>query len=162
MRGEKVSPANDPVNFIRRMRLSPGNGRFDTSVISGTADYELPGVSATERAREHTKAYAIQADPGELFTRNLCRYDAATGSMCHWSFDHGEYCGEPVFCDAIGGTRGRCVISQVYSSADKKSYFAVFDEECFEDGPVARVCLEHHVPLSFHGYWAPPTARASL
>ena len=99
----------------------------------------------------------IQADPGELFARNLCQYDADSGATLAWSFDAGEYCGEPVFCDAVGGARGRYLVSQVYSAADKKSDFAVFDEDRFASGPVARIRLRHHVPLSFHGYWSPAT-----
>ena len=59
------------------------------------------------------------------------------------------------FCHAIGGERGRYLISQVYRAADKISDFAVFDEQRFAAGPVARILLRHHVPLSFHGYWSP-------
>ncbi|MGI9343938.1 MAG: carotenoid oxygenase family protein [Gammaproteobacteria bacterium] len=155
MRGERVSPASERVNFIRRMRVHPERGRVDIDIVSRAADYELPCVSATERALPHSFAYMIQADPGELFARNLCQYDAATGKTSTWHFDDGEYCGEPVFCDAVGGERGRYVISQVYRAADKISDFAVFDEETFASGPVARIQLRHHVPLSFHGYWSP-------
>lgn len=155
MRGEPVTPSEAPVNYIRRMRVAPRSGRLESSVVSDAADYELPGVSATERARRHSKAYMIQADPGELFARNLCQYDASNGMTRTWRFDRGKYCGEPVFCDALDGERGRYVISQIYSSVSKKSNFAVFDEQRFEAGPVACVRLEHHVPLSFHGYWAP-------
>jgi all-trans-8'-apo-beta-carotenal 15,15'-oxygenase len=30
---------------------------------------------------------------------------------------------------------------------------AVFDARRVEDGPVARVRLRHHLPVSFHGWW---------
>ena len=154
MRGEPVAPADQPANFLRRMRVDPRRGRIDMSVTAAAADYELPAVSATERARRHTTACMIQADQGELFARSLCLFDARTGSTQSWSFEPGEYCGEPVYCDAIGQERSRTVISQVYSSATKQSSFAVFDVERFTDGPVARIALRHHVPLSFHGYWS--------
>ena len=159
MRGERVAPADRPVNFIRRMHVRPLENRLDMKIISDSADYELPGISATERARPHSKAYMIQADHGELFTRNLCQYDAANGSTASWAFEDGEYCGEPVFCDVLGQARGRFVISQVYSARDKKSYFAVFDEKSFCRGPIARIRLQHHVPLSFHGFWAPSARK---
>ena len=47
-------------------------------------------------------------------------------------------------------------MTQIYDSRRKQSYFALFDEGGFERGPVATIDLEHHAPLSFHGYWSAP------
>ena len=33
------------------------------------------------------------------------------------------------------------------------------NSKAFGDGPIARVFLKHHVPLSFHGYWASMEAQ---
>ena len=54
--------------------------------------------------------------------------------------------------DALGGPRGSHLLTQVYDSASRRSDFAIFEAAAIERGPVARVRLRHHVPLSFHGF----------
>jgi len=34
-----------------------------------------------------------------------------------------------------------------------KSFLAVFDAAHLENGPVAKVKLRTHLPMSFHGWW---------
>ena len=96
----------------------------------------------------------IQAEPGEVFARSICAYDATTGTSSSFRFAHGEMCSEPVIADAMSGPRGSHLITQVYDSNTRRSDFAVFDEGEITRGPVARIRLRHHVPLSFHGFWS--------
>ena len=141
-------------NWIRRYRVRPSVGQIEEQIIADHADFELPCLSATERAKPYSKAYMIQADPRELFARNLCQLDGETLETVTYSFSPGQFCSEPVLCDVLGDRRGRYLITQVYSATEKTSHFAVFDEASFSEGPIARIPLTHHVPVSFHGYWS--------
>jgi all-trans-8'-apo-beta-carotenal 15,15'-oxygenase len=151
---DPVHVPKQPRSWLRRYRIDLVKGALDEIVLDATANFELPGISATERTGPYTKAYLIQAHPGDVFARSLCQLDGQSLSTRTYSFQPGEFCSEPVFLDTVFGARGRHLISQVYDSREKRSYFALFDEERFEQGPIARIALEHHVPLSFHGYWS--------
>jgi all-trans-8'-apo-beta-carotenal 15,15'-oxygenase len=154
MRGEKPESIGELTNFPRRYRVNIRSGTVDEQIIDRSANFELPNISATERSLPYTFAYTIRARRGELFANGLSRIDGHTLDTEYFEFGPGEYCGEPVVLDQIDGRRGRYVVSQVYRAADRTSYYAVFDEAEFVHGPVARIYLRHHAPLSFHGFWS--------
>jgi all-trans-8'-apo-beta-carotenal 15,15'-oxygenase len=154
MRGEPPGMPAEAINLPRRVRVDMARGAIEEQIIDDTANFELPCVSATERGRPYTKAYMIEAERGDVFAQSLCQLDGATLERRRYTFGPGEYCAEPVFCDTLNGSRGRYLLTQIYSATDKASSFALFDEAYFEEGPIARIPLEHHVPLSFHGYWS--------
>ncbi len=153
MRGGPIGLPEEPYNTLRRFRVDLSRRVVAAETLDARHNYELPVVSATERGRAHTRAFMIQADPGEVFARSLCAYDPSTGTASSYRFAHGEVCSEPVLADAIGGPRGSHLITQVYDSSTRRSDFAVFEEDAIARGPVARIRLRHHVPLSFHGFW---------
>ena len=154
MRGEPGLP-DDPINYPRRYRVDLRAGKVEEQVLDASANYELPVVSAAERALPHGNAYMIQADRGEIFARSLGQLHGQTLERTSYGFDEGEYVSEPVMLDHPGGERGRWVASQIYNAAERASYFAILDDQNFSAGPVARIRLRHHVPLSFHGYFSP-------
>ncbi len=153
MRGGKVGLPEAPYNTLRRFRVDLARRTVTAETLDARHNYELPVVSATERGRAYTRAFMIQADPGEVFARSLCAYDAPAGTASSYRFPHGEVCSEPVLADAIDGPRGRYLITQIYDSNTLRSDFAVFEEAEIARGPIARIRLRHHVPLSFHGFW---------
>ncbi len=155
MRGEPVELPREPFNTLRRFRVDLEGGRLEAEVLDERFNFELPVISATERARPHSRAFMIQADPGEVFARSLYAYDARNGATMSYRFPTGEVCSEPVLLDAVGGDRGAYVATQVYDSRTRRSDFAIFTEAGLGAGPVARIRLRHHVPLSFHGFWQP-------
>jgi hypothetical protein len=40
-----------------------------------------------------------------------------------------------------------------------RAFVAVYDPARIPDGPVAKIWLDHHVPITFHGVYAPSTTR---
>ena len=52
-----------------------------------------------------------------------------------------------------GGENEGWLISQVLDGESGKTFFAVLDAQRVEDGPVAKIWLDHHLPISFHGAW---------
>jgi all-trans-8'-apo-beta-carotenal 15,15'-oxygenase len=110
-------------------------------------------MSATERTKPYCSAFMVRSAAGELFPNAICRLDGRDLSTMSYEFGAGEYCGEPVVLDCIGGPRAKYLVTPVYSAASKRSSFALLDMEDISTGPVARIHLRHHVPVSFHGYW---------
>jgi len=47
------------------------------------------------------------------------------------------------------------VLTIVYDHGTRRSHLLVLDAEHVEDGPVAAMYLEHHLPHSFHGSFFP-------
>ena len=45
------------------------------------------------------------------------------------------------------------VLSEVLDGKAGKSFLAVFEAGHIEDGPVAKLKLSEHLPMSFHGWW---------
>ncbi len=154
MRGEEAMPVG-PVNYPRRCRFNLSTRRAEERVIDGSNNYELPTVATRERGLEYRHAYMIQADAGELFARSICQLDGASLTRQSYGFGADEFVSEPVTADYLGGEPGRWVLSQVYNATARRSYFAILDDQNFRQGPIAKIHLRHHVPLSFHGYWSP-------
>lgn len=154
MRGQPIVLPGPPVNFPRRWRVDPGARRLTVAAELREANFELPGVSAAQRGLPHARAFMIQAEPGGMFARSLGCVDGRDFSLRSYRYPEDVFCGEPVVCDDLSGPPGRWVISQVYDGRERRSRFDVFDGEDLPAGPVASIRLRHHVPLSFHGYWA--------
>lgn len=83
-----------------------------------------------------------------------------TGQRELFDFGNDFYVGEPIFVPRSGQHyRGNEVqevgwlLSQVFDLKAQTSFFALFTADNLADGPIARLVLTHHVPISFHGYW---------
>lgn len=87
--------------------------------------------------------------------RGIARVDVQTGSEDRWLVDDGQRPSEPVFvprsADAAEGDGW--LLTLVYDPPSHRSHVAVLDAAKLADGPVARVHLDHHVPMTFHGVW---------
>jgi len=45
------------------------------------------------------------------------------------------------------------LIANVFDASVQKTYFLILDGERFDEGPVAKVWLKHHIPHAIHGCW---------
>jgi carotenoid cleavage dioxygenase-like enzyme len=45
------------------------------------------------------------------------------------------------------------LLCEVLDGKSEKSFMAIFDAAHVNDGPIVRVHLHHHLPMSFHGRW---------
>lgn len=158
MRGVDPGMPEGAVNWPRRLRVRPDSDTPEERDLATDGNFELPCVSAAERGRAYSQAYMIQAEPGEIFAHSLCELDGRTLAARRYDCAPHEFCSEPVICDEVDGSAGRYLLTQVYSGQDKRSYFALFDRQDFTAGPMAKIHLRHHVPLSFHGYWSATAA----
>ena len=52
-----------------------------------------------------------------------------------------------------GGNDDGWLIVQCLDGGTERASFALFDAARVDAGPVARIHLPHHLPISFHGWW---------
>jgi all-trans-8'-apo-beta-carotenal 15,15'-oxygenase len=117
-------------------------------------------VNELLRCREYRFGYMVRTAPGEFFWSLVCRIDMRTGRTEDFDFGTGRYCSEPVFVPLPGREyapelpdEAGFLLTEVYDSATRRSFLAVFRAERLAAGPVAEVHLSHHVPFSYHGWW---------
>lgn len=154
-------PQKNP-GTLRRYLIDPVAGRARMETLDSD-NYEFPIVHPARSCRAHRYGYFVQGDqPGWPFT-GLARIDMRTGQTRAFDFGPNYAVGEAVFAPGAGPTPGVAaaspgepgwLLSLVYDKKTRNSFLAILDAENVGDGPVARLHLRHHSPLSFHGCWA--------
>jgi all-trans-8'-apo-beta-carotenal 15,15'-oxygenase len=107
-------------------------------------------VRGAGSARRHAWVATTEKRP-----RRIARFDFERGEARAWTPPAGQHVSEPVVAPRAGG-EGECdgwVLALVYDERTATSYVAVIDAAHPEDGPVAQVHFDHHVPLTLHGAW---------
>jgi all-trans-8'-apo-beta-carotenal 15,15'-oxygenase len=139
---------------VRRWRLDLAARRVDTETISDE-NHEFPIVDPRLVADQHRCGYLAAGGAGVL-TSGVARLDVESGRR--EVYDHGDQtaAGEPVFApDPTGSLDEGWLIQQCLDGAGGTTFFAVFAADRVADGPLARIWLDRHAPISFHGCWAP-------
>ncbi|ADI72993.1 Carotenoid oxygenase [Methanohalobium evestigatum Z-7303] len=145
---------------IRRYIIDLDKETVQQQVLDG-ANYEYPVVNQYHSCRKHKYGYFVRAHkPEDVFWSSVVRMDMDTGLPEFYDFGKGYYCTEPVFVPKPGynyssdiNDEPGWILTEVYDSYLKKSFLAILQADNLESGPVAKVHLKHHVPLSFHGFW---------
>jgi all-trans-8'-apo-beta-carotenal 15,15'-oxygenase len=101
---------------------------------------EFPTVRPGDEGREHTLAYSVFDHLGAIGSID------AKGTIVSHELPDGERATEPLYVD--GHLLSLC------HTADR-AYVAVYDAKRIPDGPVAKIWLDHHVPITFHGTFLP-------
>jgi all-trans-8'-apo-beta-carotenal 15,15'-oxygenase len=113
---------------------------------------EFPTVDV--RGAGSPRRYAWVAT-SEKRPRSIARIDLDRGGSAVWTPPLGHHVSEPVFAPRAGGD-GECdgwTLALVYDERAHASHVAVLDAAHPEDGPIATVHFDHHVPLTLHGTW---------
>ena len=144
---------------VRRVRVAPGAARARNEVVVA-GNFEWPRVDDRLLGRPNRWGYVASARAGEFFWNAVAKVDFASGAVVPFDFGPQVFTSEPVFVPdpARTGEDAGWLLVELYGADSRKSSLAVLDAGRIEDGPVARVLLEHHVPVSFHGYWRPAPA----
>ena len=97
--------------------------------------------------------YGYFSAGGDLpFSSQLKRVDYAKDLAEVYEFGAMTQVGEPVFVPRSGAQVDEgWLISQCLDGASAKTFFAILDSQSISAGPVAKIWLSHHVPISFHG-----------
>ncbi|MEO7329787.1 MAG: carotenoid oxygenase family protein [Minicystis sp.] len=140
----------EPGSSFHRMVLSParqrllGETRWDLSCEFPVAP---PGTETQAYGTVLLAAHGSSEAARSGMFDTLCRLDIESGKTTHLDFGPKTFPSEPVHA-------GEYLLSLVYDAEKHTSFVAVVKEGRFEEGAVARVHFEHHVPLTFHGMWA--------
>ena len=113
-----------------------------------------PSVQATRHTHVFMAAYGSRAAAGQGLHDRIVSFDVARGTLESLVLGSDLFPGEPIFVprEGVGDACGY-LLTLVYDARSHTSHVAVLDAERLEDGPVAKVFFEHHVPFGFHGTW---------
>jgi len=145
------------VGRLRRFVIDPARKSLRLETLSDR-DHEFPIVAPANDGHAYRHGYLARSHPGTSWWTQLVRFDARTGAEVVCDLGENQFCAEPIFAPdpEARGTEDEdrgWLLSEVYDGNRGRSYLAILRAERVEDGPVAKVHLRHHVPLSFHGTW---------
>lgn len=148
----KMGHAQSP-GTIRRYTMNLAQKTL-TEEILDHGNHEFPMIDGRTHMVRQRIGYFTVNGLGALNT-GLKRFDYETGATQLFDFGAETQVGEPVFIPAPGNELDRgFVIAQCLNGQSKKTFFALFDAQTIDRGPIAKIWLTHHVPISFHGAWA--------
>ena len=114
---------------------------------------EFPRCDERLTGSAYRYGYAVAVGATGNGSRELRKYDLATGTSTAHHFEPGQTPGEAVFVPAATGEDAGWLMCYVYDSARDRSSFVVLDASDVASTPVAVVPLPVRVPLGFHGNW---------
>ena len=121
--------------------------------IIDAGNHEFPMINLRVGLQEHRYGYFACGRAGDWILDGVARVDMDSGAREEFRFGPRHFVGEPIFAPRGSSEGDGWILTQVQSGETGKSFLAVFDAGNLGAGPVAKVHLRHHVPLSFHGYW---------
>jgi all-trans-8'-apo-beta-carotenal 15,15'-oxygenase len=145
---------------LRRLTIDMESSRARIDTIAA-GRFEFPFIPQRRAGLHHRYGYvASQKSDQGWFHDGVARIDTETGRLAAFHFGDGYYVGEPVFIpdpqrpvDPAADEDSGWLVAEVLDGKSEISFLAVFDAGRIEDGPIARVRLQHHLPFSFHGWW---------
>jgi len=150
---------NESNGKLRRYVINQ-NKRTLKEEIFDEGSHEFPIINERISCQKHRIGYYCKSSEGGVLYDGLCSVDMSTGNSEHFSFGQNFLVGETVFVSKPG--HDYCLdevkepgwlLTQVLDGKSEKSFLAVFASDAISDGPVAKIHLQHHVPISFHGCW---------
>ena len=122
--------------------------------------FEFPMSSAAIALRKHRYGYMSYGTHDSIFHSGLAKVDTQTGNTQTVDLGEKVWVGEPIH--APDPTRpmqddAGWIIAQALDGTTHKSVYAVFNAENLSAGPIAKLHLDYHMPISFHGHWTPHT-----
>ncbi|MDB4960400.1 MAG: Lignostilbene-alpha,beta-dioxygenase [Myxococcales bacterium] len=101
---------------------------------------EFPTIQPGQEGREHAVSYAVFDELTAIGSID------ARGQIVAHELPADQRATEPLYVDGY-------VVSLCHMR--DRAFVAVYDAARIPDGPVAKVWLDHHVPITFHGTFAP-------
>jgi all-trans-8'-apo-beta-carotenal 15,15'-oxygenase len=153
MRGEQILDNSKRESSVSRVYidLKSLNTRYNVDFFN-LKSVEMPTIDQRRIGLKHEDAYFISGQ--EALDSKLVRLNMRDNSIETFDFGRGQFVTEPIYCPSSQAGSGY-VLSEVYSHLLGKSYLAIFQAEKLSLGPIAKVHLNHHLPMGFHGFWRP-------
>ncbi len=137
---------------LRRYRIDL-RARSLREEIVDAGSHEFPMIDPRAALQEHAVGY-FTCGTRPTINSGVKRVDYRSGAAQTFDFGPDVVAGEPVFAPRPGGARDDgWLIVQCLDGTTERAFFALFDAARVDAGPVARIHLPHHLPISFHGWW---------
>lgn len=151
----KMGNAQRP-GTIRRYVMSLSTGKAREEILD-TDNHEFPMTDPRVQLGAHKVGYYAVGGIGGV-NSGVKRMDMQSGKTQVFDFgiDNAQV-GEPVFVardEQSGAIDDGWLIAQCLDAKSERTFFGVFDANAVDAGPLAKIWLSHHVPISFHGGWA--------
>ncbi|WP_394836638.1 carotenoid oxygenase family protein [Pendulispora rubella] len=120
---------------------------------------EFPMVAPSRVGRSYRYAYHLFTPESGILWRAVAKLDVETGRTDVFDFGPGRWALEPTFAPRPNGTAeddGWLLVETVNERGP--AALEIFDARRVADGPVATATIRTHIPMHFHGHWAPRTA----
>ena len=116
-------------------------------------NHEFPMIDLRLGLQKHHYGYFACGRSGDWILDGVARVDMDSGARQEFRFGPRHFVGEPIFVPQGSSESDGWILAQVQSGETGMNFLAVFDAGELAAGPIAKVHLRHHVPLSFHGFW---------
>ena len=137
---------------VRRYRITLADKRLNEEILD-TDNHEFPMIDNRATMTRHTNGYFAYGGLGG-FNTGVKSFNYNTGVSNTFNFGSDTHVGEPVFVPAPGDHLDRgYLLAQCLDGKSGKTFFALFDAQNIDLGPISKIWLKHHVPISFHGAW---------
>lgn len=144
--------------LLRRFTIDLAARRGRTEILA-EGHFEFPMTHPAVVGRKYRFGYVAVGDIAKGWQQTgLARIDMESGERRGFSFGPDFYVGEPVVAPdpaAPAAEERGWILAEVLDGLAAKSFIAVFEADHLEDGPVAKLKLDRHLPMSFHGWWEP-------
>ena len=137
---------------IRRYRMDLSGSRLQEELVSA-GNFEFPIVHRGVSGRRHSYGFATTAATGRFFHSGIAGIDFQSGKVESFDFGQDVHVGEPIFVPTDERENQGYLLSMALDGQSGRSFVAVMDAGQLGNGPLARIWLQHHTPLSFHGDW---------
>jgi all-trans-8'-apo-beta-carotenal 15,15'-oxygenase len=138
---------------LRRYRIDLSAKTIAEEIVD-PGNHEFPMMDWSRAMARQRIAYFACGGLG-VFNSGVKRFDYETGQSRSFDFGAETHVGEPVLVDPPAGAANEgWLISACLDGRTERTFFAVFDAAAPDAGPIAKIWLRHHAPISFHGAWS--------
>ena len=141
---------------IRRYVISRSTAKAREEILDA-GNHEFPMTDPRVQLGKHKIGYYSYGGRG-VVNSGIKRMNMETGQTQVFDFGaDNTHVGEPVFVardEKSGAVDDGWLIAQCLDAKSERTFFSVFDANAVDAGPLAKIWLTHHVPISFHGGWA--------
>ena len=112
---------------------------------------EFPTVAPGREGRDGATTYLVLDELAALGRR------APDGTLDVHELPPTQHATEPLFVPRPGATADDdgWVVALCHDAPSRRAFAAVYDARRLADGPIARAWFDHHIPITFHGTFAP-------
>lgn len=153
--------ADDPQGRLKRYVLEIGNWEIvETREHSFEASMDFPSLDPRRGQAPYDDVWVLSMSqsrrPGPKFFDQLTRIHWPDDGAPLWRAPEGTYLGgEPVYLGHPTDASTGCILIQAFDAGSEEGAFLLFDAYRVEEGPIARLALDHPIPLGFHASFQP-------